>query len=105
MFYWEWRCGGLVVSVFTTRSARPGFESRPGASPQSGLRGGRTLCEYCTNKIVKTRPRLAISKKIKLQMIFILCINIAFSGNQMLFQFLLGDFSPKLNHNTQVCGQ
>ena len=28
------------------------FESRPGASPQSGLRGGRSLCEYCTNKIV-----------------------------------------------------
>ena len=27
------RCGGLVVSVSATKSARPGFESRPGASP------------------------------------------------------------------------
>ena len=30
------RCGGLVVSVLATRSARPGFESRPG---DSGARG------------------------------------------------------------------
>ena len=45
------RCGGLVVSVPATRSDRPGSESRPGASPQSGLRGGRLLCEYCTNKL------------------------------------------------------
>ena len=31
----------LLVSEPATRSARPKFESRPGASPQSGLRGGR----------------------------------------------------------------
>ena len=43
--------GGLVVSVPATRSARTGFESSPGASPQSGLRGGRSLCEYCIIKI------------------------------------------------------
>ena len=54
---------GLVDSVPATRSARPGFESRPGASLQSGLRGGRSLCENCTNKINKTRPRLDVSKK------------------------------------------
>ena len=47
----EVRCGGLVVSVPATRSARPGFESRPVASPQSGLRGGRSLCQYCINKL------------------------------------------------------
>ena len=45
------RCGGLVVSVPATRSARPGFESWPVASPQSGLRDGRQLCEYYTNKL------------------------------------------------------
>ena len=45
------RCGGLVVSVPGTRSARPGFESQPRASPQSVLRGGRSLCKYCTNKL------------------------------------------------------
>ena len=45
------RCSGLVVSVPATRSACPRLESRPGASPQSGLRGGRLLCEYCTNKL------------------------------------------------------
>ena len=33
-----------------------GFESRPGASPQSNLRGGRLLCEYCTNKLIKLGP-------------------------------------------------
>ena len=33
-----------------TRSARPGFKSWPGASPQGDLRGGRSLCAYCTNK-------------------------------------------------------
>ena len=43
------RCGGLVVSVPATRSARPGFESRPGPLPKSGLRGGTFLCKYCTN--------------------------------------------------------
>ena len=43
------RCGGLVVSVPAIRSARPGIESRPGSLPQSGLRGGRSLCEYCTD--------------------------------------------------------
>ena len=47
------RCGGLVISVPATRSARPGFNSRPGTSPQGGLRGGRSLCEYCTNKYNK----------------------------------------------------
>ena len=46
--------------VTVSRSARPGFESRPGSSPLSGLRGGKSLCEYCTNKINKTRPRLAL---------------------------------------------
>ena len=44
-----------MVSVPATRSARPGFESRPVASPQSGLRGGRLLFEYCTNKLLKVR--------------------------------------------------
>ena len=47
------RCGGLVVSFPATRSARPGFESWPGASSQSGLKGGRSLCEYYTNKLIK----------------------------------------------------
>ena len=50
------KCGGLVISVLATRSARPGLESRPGASPQSGVRGGRSLCEYCTNKLIKLGP-------------------------------------------------
>ena len=43
------RCGGLVNRPLI--SARPGFESRPEASPQRGLRGGRLLCEYCTNSV------------------------------------------------------
>ena len=51
--------GGLMVSVFATRSARPGFESRPGASLQSGQRGGRSLCGYCTNELIK------LEKKVK----------------------------------------
>ena len=50
------RCGGLVFSVPATRSARPRFGSLPGASPQSGLRGGRSLSEYCTNKLIKLGP-------------------------------------------------
>ena len=37
---------GLVVRVPAT-----GLESGPGASPQSGLRGGKSLREYCTKKI------------------------------------------------------
>ena len=38
------RFGGLVICVPATRSARPRFESRPGASPQSGLRSeGRQI--------------------------------------------------------------
>ena len=45
------RCGGLVVSIPATRSDRPGFASRPGASPQSGLWGGRSLGEYYKNKL------------------------------------------------------
>ena len=59
------RCDGLVVSVPATRSTHPGFESRPGASPHSGLRGGISLCEKGTNKLYKTRPRLVVSKKKK----------------------------------------
>ena len=46
------RCGGVVVSVPATR---PRFESRPGASPQSGLRGGRSHCNtvHTVNKKLK----------------------------------------------------
>ena len=40
-----------MVSFPATRSTHPGFESWPGASPQSGQRGGRSLCEYSTNKL------------------------------------------------------
>ena len=49
-------CVGIVVSVPVTRSAHFGFESRRGASPQGSLRGGRLLCEYCTNKLIKLGP-------------------------------------------------
>ena len=52
---------GLVVSVPATRSARPGFESRPGASSQGGLRGGRSHCEYF---LIKYGNRRALKKKI-----------------------------------------
>ena len=47
------RCGGPVVySVPATRFARPlGSNLDPGPSPQGGLRGGRSLCEYCTVQI------------------------------------------------------
>ena len=62
----EVRCGGLVVSVPATRSTRPGFKSRPGASPQSGLRGGKSLCEYCTNRVINISPWLAVSQKKKI---------------------------------------
>ena len=52
-----------MVSDPATRSAHPGFESRPGTSPRGGLRGGRSHCEYCKNKLIKkTRPRLAVSE-------------------------------------------
>ena len=55
------RCGGLVVSVPATRFARPGFESRPGASHK--VVGGAADCLVNTVQINKTRPRLAESKK------------------------------------------
>ena len=54
------RCGGLVVCVPATRSSRPGLVSRPGASPQRGLRDGRSFYEYCTIKLIKNSPRLAV---------------------------------------------
>ena len=38
------RRGGLVVFIPATRSVRPGFESRPGAAPQCGLKGGISHC-------------------------------------------------------------
>ena len=54
----------LVVSIPANRSAHPGFDSRPGASPQGGLRGGRSYCVYCTNKLIKpNRLRLAVNEK------------------------------------------
>ena len=47
-------------------SSCPGFESRPGASPQGALRGVRSLCEHCTNKVI--RDRLPVRKnKIRLE--------------------------------------
>ena len=47
----------IVVSVPATRSARPGFESLPGGySPQKDQRGGRLLCEYSANKLIKLGP-------------------------------------------------
>ena len=49
------RGGGLVV-VYVDPPVPAGFESRPRASPQRGLRGGRSLCEYCTNKLTKLGP-------------------------------------------------
>ena len=45
------RCGGLVIRVLSSRSLVPrGFESRPGASPQCGLRGGRSYCNTVQKK-------------------------------------------------------
>ena len=45
------RCGGLVVSVPVSRSARPGFESRPGA--------------HCDDQFTQTELcQLAISHKL-----------------------------------------
>ena len=54
----------ILVSVPATGST--GFDSRFGASPPGGLRGGRSLCEYLSNKVIQKniRPRLAVSKKI-----------------------------------------
>ena len=63
------RCGGLVVSVPATRSAGPGYESQPGASPQSSLGDGRSRCEYCTNKLIKLGPGWLYVKKIELQIV------------------------------------
>ena len=51
------------------KKIRFGFESRPGASPQGGLRGGRSLCEYCTNKLTKLGPDWPKVKK-KLTLLF-----------------------------------
>ena len=47
------RCGGLVIRVLSSRSLVPrGFESRPGASPQCGLRGGRSYCNTVQKKVL-----------------------------------------------------
>ena len=37
--------GFKVLLKQTYKIARPGFDSRPGASPQCGLRGGRSYCK------------------------------------------------------------
>ena len=49
------RCGGLGVSVTASGvwTARPGFESRPGASPVWS-EGWQITLEYCINNIIKT---------------------------------------------------
>ena len=39
-----WWSRGSVLSCPCLWAARPGFESRPRASPQCGLRGGRSHC-------------------------------------------------------------
>ena len=43
-WYYSRRCGGLVVKSPCLWITRPGFESWPWASPQRGLRGGRSHC-------------------------------------------------------------
>ena len=57
------RCGGLVVRVHAI--ARPGFDSRPGASPQCGLRGGRSHCYTIQINYKSPRPRRAVNKNNK----------------------------------------
>ena len=46
---WTRRCGGKWFTCYSPCLwiARLGFESRPGAFPHCGLRGGRSHC-YCT---------------------------------------------------------
>ena len=78
-----------MVSVPATGSARPGFESRPGASPQSGLRGGRSLCEYCTNKL-KQLGWLQVEKKYFL----------FYFQNPSLY---IKEQSPKIKFEIKVC--
>ena len=53
----------FVFSVPATRSARPGFESRPRASLQSGLRGGRSLCEYIQIDYKKNQAQVGCKLK------------------------------------------
>ena len=55
------RCGGLwaLGSKPWLWAARPGFDSLLGASPQCGLRGGRSHCNtvYCINNIIKSNKK------------------------------------------------
>ena len=61
--------------------------SRLGVSSQGGLRGGRSRCGYCRNKIIRsnTRPRWNLNKKYK--------INNYFSVTQPRFFFLFLHFA------------
>ena len=52
--------------VYWLESLPPGFDSRPGASPQCGLRGSRSLCNTLQIKYMyNPRPRWAVNLKKK----------------------------------------
>ena len=81
------RCGGLVYG-----SARLGFESRAGASPQGGLMGGRSLSEYVLYIKSKKKGWLQVKKK------FFLChtsiVSFTFSTRAFLIKFFCYLLSP-----------
>ena len=56
-------CGGLVFSVPAFRSPGPGSILGSGASPQCGVRGHRSRCEYYT-KILSKIPGPAAEIKM-----------------------------------------
>ena len=60
--------GGLEVSIPATRSDRPGFDSRPGASPQGCLMGDQTRATgafalFCEQIALLLTKNVSIAKK------------------------------------------
>ena len=59
-----WSNGHWSVSLLLDPPV-PGSNLGRGASPRSGLSGGRLLCEYCKNKLIKLGPVGCKLKKSK----------------------------------------
>ena len=66
MWGWSMYCTVycIVIRFPATRSAHPaGSNLGPGGLYTGRTEGGRSPCEYCTNKVKNTRPRLTVSEK------------------------------------------
>ena len=59
------RCGDLVVSAPSLPLDPPLLGSNLGLAGPLGLRGDRSLCEYCTNKVRKHQAQVGCRLKNK----------------------------------------